>query len=252
MKRQGIGCKYEPDQGPLTVRPFEDIGRLLRERTKELGKLEKKSRSDPELQGMKKEIREKGAERELTDQELFLNAMQGVRPLEHKVHLELETRRKHVQEIRAGKEDRELERGLMELKRLVEGDAPLPVEKIPEYIDGPTINLDKQLVKRLRRGEFAIQSYCELHGLTADEALHVVDGFLSDALMNNYRAVAFIHGRGRSSPGRPVLKELVKNYLNRGRFRRYILAYSSAPSWDGGPGVTYCLLRKRPVKKRRR
>ncbi len=252
MKRSYLDGDYELNQGPLTIRPFEDIGRLLKERKKSLKKQRKNTLIGSISQDKEKKSTEKDSKRELTDQELFLKAMEGVRPLEHKVHVELEARRKQSQKLKAKKEDKEIEHGLRELKRLIDGEVPLPVEKIPEYIDGPMINLDKQLVKRLRRGDFAIQAYCELHGLRADEALQVLDGFLSDSLMNNYRAVAFIHGRGRSSPGKPVLKELVKNYLNRGRFRRYILAYSSAPSWDGGPGVTYCLLRKRPVKKRRR
>ena len=252
MKKQGINGDYEFHQGPLTIRPFEDIERRLKERKKRLKKQRKKSLIGSISLETEKKSTEKDFKGELSDQELFLKAMEGVRPLENKVHVEFEKRIKHSQKQRARKENREIEQGLKELKRLIDGEVPLPVEKIPEYIDGPTINLDRQLVKRLRRGDFAIQAYCELHGLRADEALQVLDGFLSDSLMNNYRAVAFIHGRGKSSPGKPVLKELVKNYLNRGRFRRYVLAYSSAPSWDGGPGVTYCLLRKRPVKKRPR
>ena len=239
---------YELHGGPLTIRPFEGIGELLKRKRKR----EKKEKKKAPLEDGFNVSRAKKEPSRLSDEELFLKAMEGVKPLNHKVHVELEARTTRANKVKAKMEEDELKRGIRELKRLVKGEVPLPVEKIPEYIDGPLANLDKQLVKRLRRGEFAIQAYCELHGLTAQEALYVLDGFLSDSIMNNYRAVAFIHGRGKSSPGKPVLKELVKNYLNRGRFRRYVLAYSSAPSWDGGPGVTYCLLRKRPFKKKRR
>ena len=186
-----------------------------------------------------------------SDTDLFLKAMEGVKPLKGK------KRRGHTPGSttpgNAGnRKEKELEDAVRELKDLVEGKMPLPVEKIPEYMDGPPVNSDRRLLKKLRSGDFAIQAYCELHGLNADQALKVCDGFMSDSLMSNRRCIAYIHGRGKSSPGKPVLKELVKNFLNRGRFRRYILAYCSAPSWDGGPGVTYVLLRKRPVKKSRK
>ncbi len=230
------------NEGPLTIRPFEDIKSLIKEKRKELKR--KNIKPKIEAKAQKEEV-----QKELSDDELFLKAMEGVRPLENNKHIELKEHVKKSVAIKKRKEAQELEQGLKELIEIVKGNRPLPVEKIPEYIDGPSINLDKQLVRKLRNGEFAIQAYCELHGLRADEALQVCDGFMADSIMNNRRAVAFIHGRGKSSPGKPVLKELVKDFLNRGRFRRYVLAYSSAPSWDGGPGVTYVLLRKRPIKR---
>ncbi len=187
-----------------------------------------------------------------SDTELFLKAMKDVTPLKDRKVITQPHFKKSKTKTQPSPLDQDLQEAIQELKDLVQGKRPLPVEHIPEYMDGPRINSDRRLLRRLRSGGFAIQAYCELHGLTAYEALKVCDGFLADSLMSNRRCIAYIHGRGRSSPGKPVLKEMVKNFLNRGRFRRYIMAYCSAPSWDGGPGVTYVLLRKRPVKKAKR
>lgn len=186
-----------------------------------------------------------------SDSIFFRKAMEGVKPLMDRESRPGRFSRKCAK-VKGFREEEDLQEAIQELKELVHGKRPLPVEKIPEYMDGPQINADRQLLRRLRSGDFAIQAYCELHRLTADEAIRVCDGFMSDSIMSNRRCIAYIHGRGRSSPGKPVLKEMVKRFLNRGRFRRYVLAYCSAPSWDGGPGVTYVLLRRRPVKKMKR
>ncbi len=232
----------------MTSRPFADlnkrIARAVAEGRKEGGR----------NQAAGKRPVTKKAETETTDPDsvLFLKAMDGVKPLKGKKAGRIHRATSGTGPPASPKKDDEFEMAVKELADLVKGKKPLPVEKIPEYMDGPPINSDRRLLRRLRTGGFAVQAYCELHGLTADEALKVCDGFISDSLMSNRRCIAYIHGRGNSSPGRPVLKELVKNFLNRGRFRRYILAYCSAPAWDGGPGVTYVLLRKRPVKKRKK
>ena len=227
----------------LTSRPFEGLK----------DRLSARSRLKAAKQGPaagKKQASETSRQPD-SDSRLFQQAMKGVKPLENRERSAGRFPGKCT-EVKGFREEEDLQEAIRELRELVQGKRPLPVEKIPEYMDGPRINSDRQLLRRLRSGDFAIQAYCELHGLTADEAVVVCDGFMSDSIMSSRRCIAYIHGRGRSSPGKPILKEMVKNFLNRGRFRRYVLAYCSAPSWDGGPGVTYVLLRKRPVKKMKR
>ncbi len=235
--------EQDRSQRGLTSRPFEDLAK----------RLASSSRNNNPPKGRPPDP--KGGQEASCqidpDMELFLKAMDGVKPLKNRKNKERIPQRNRVY-TRQDPQDKDMKEAIRELKELVQGKRPLPVEKIPEYIDGPQINSDRRLLRRLRAGGFAIQAYCELHGLTEEQALKVCDGFMADSLMSNRRCIAYIHGRGKSSPGKPVLKEMVKNFLNRGRFRRYILAYCSAPSWDGGPGVTYVLLRKRPVKKAKR
>ena len=230
------------DSEGLKNRPFEELASLVR-------KAQKKSKGEKKSEQPKKSQETKS---EPSDEQLFLEAMKGVQPLSDRTETDYEIPEVETKDVQAKREADDLRRGIEELKAVIQGHRPLPIEKIPEYMDGPSFNMDKGLVRKLRRGHFAIQAYCDLHGFRAEEALQVMDGFIADAIMTNRRAVAFIHGRGKSSPGKPVLKGLVKDFLNRGRFRHYILAYSSAPAWDGGPGVTYVLIRKRPVKKKKK
>jgi DNA-nicking Smr family endonuclease len=83
----------------------------------------------------------------------------------------------------------------------------------------------------------------------ATEAMDAVDGFLRHAIRQGLRAVLIVHGRGLSSPGGPVLKTRLIQKLERGYWRKRILAYASARNCDGGAGATYVLLRGRPAPK---
>ncbi|MBI5583339.1 MAG: Smr/MutS family protein [Deltaproteobacteria bacterium] len=58
-----------------------------------------------------------------------------------------------------------------------------------------------------------------------------------------------IHGRGISSPGDPVLKTKVVEWLTRSHWRKWVIAFSSAQSYDGGAGATYVLFRHRRLAK---
>ena len=84
------------------------------------------------------------------------------------------------------------------------------------------------------------------------EASEVFENFLRGAVTSGKRAVLIIHGRGLSSPGEPVLKNKVNEWLTRGHWRKWVIAYASAQSYDGGTGATYVLLRHRPVSKRKK
>jgi DNA-nicking Smr family endonuclease len=92
----------------------------------------------------------------------------------------------------------------------------------------------------------------DLHGLTAEEAHTTFEGFLKKSVMAGKRAVMVIHGRGRSSPSEPIIKNKVVEWLTGGPWRKWVMAFSSARTCDGGAGATYILLRERPVTKRYR
>jgi DNA-nicking Smr family endonuclease len=106
------------------------------------------------------------------------------------------------------------------------------------------------VARRLHRGDYSIQARVDLHGLNAMDAKEVFENFLKWAVITDKRGVLVIHGRGLSSPSEPVLKKKVLEWLTRGPWRKWVIAYSSARSCDGGAGATYVLLRTRPVSKR--
>jgi DNA-nicking Smr family endonuclease len=51
--------------------------------------------------------------------------------------------------------------------------------------------------------------------------------------------VRIIHGKGRGSGEQPVLKQKANQWL---RQKDEVLAFVTAPRWDGGTGAVYVLL----------
>ena len=127
---------------------------------------------------------------------------------------------------------------------LVDGTARFDVASTDEYVEGVADGIDRRLVKRLRRGEYAIQAHLDLHGRTQAEARVEVERFLEDARRRGHRCVLIVHGRGlHSKESVPILKERVQAWLSRGRVARGVLCFTTARPADGGAGAVYVLLR---------
>ncbi|MFH0813346.1 MAG: Smr/MutS family protein, partial [Pseudomonadota bacterium] len=124
------------------------------------------------------------------------------------------------------------------------------VADTPEYIEGTGYHVHPEIAKRLHRGDFSIQAHLDLHGLIVEEAKEVFDQFMKWVAIHGKTGVLVTHGRGLSSPTEPVLKRKVEEWLTRGPWRKWVVAYTSARLCDGGAGATYVLLRPRPVSKR--
>jgi DNA-nicking Smr family endonuclease len=96
------------------------------------------------------------------------------------------------------------------------------------------------VLKRLRRGEWAIQAEVDLHGLRRDEARERLGAFLREAVKQGLRCVRVVHGKGLGSPGRePVLKGKVKAWLVQ---RQEVMAFTQARASEGGAGALVVLL----------
>jgi DNA-nicking Smr family endonuclease len=131
------------------------------------------------------------------------------------------------------------------LADLIEGHGDFDIADTDEYIEGIAPGLDKRILKRLRKGEYALQGHLDLHGLTRDEARAAVVRFIDESRAAGKRCVLLIHGRGLNSKDQiPILKERVKAWLERGRVARAVLAFATARPCDGGAGAVYVLLRR--------
>src|SRR3954468_785305 len=102
----------------------------------------------------------------LTDDELWGLAIDGAAPLEDR-----------KERIRPGPQpqavvpaqlDPEIE-AYEELRALVRGEAPFDLVDSDEFIEGSVHGLDPRVVRRLRKGEFAVQGHVDLHGMTRSE-----------------------------------------------------------------------------------
>lgn len=96
------------------------------------------------------------------------------------------------------------------------------------------------IVARLRRGQWAVQSHLDLHGLRRDEARDQVASFIRRARSNGLRCLRVVHGKGNGSPGRePILKSKVQRWLAQ---CNDVLAFTQASGHEGGAGALIVLL----------
>jgi DNA-nicking Smr family endonuclease len=131
------------------------------------------------------------------------------------------------------------------LRALVNGDAPFDLADTDEFVEGWVTGLDHDVVRKLRRGDFAVQGHVDLHGMTRAEAKAAVDDFLRRSRAAGKRCVLVVHGRGLHSKDQlPVLKDALRTWLGSGRFSRHVLAFATARPSDGGAGAVYVLLRR--------
>jgi DNA-nicking Smr family endonuclease len=103
----------------------------------------------------------------------------------------------------------------------------------------PDIGLD--VVRKLRRGGWALQAQIDLHGLRRDAARVQLNAFIREAAAQGLRCVRVVHGKGHGSPGRePVLKARVRSWLVQ---KQEVLAFVQARPADGGSGALVVLLK---------
>ncbi len=191
-------------------------------------------------------------ERQLTPNEegaLFRRAMRDVAPLAGRTTVLPLRRRTCRDPSPCGDPDAEI---VQRLRKLVETGDGFVLEHTAEYVEGAARWIPPELFRRLHRGHFAVQGHVDLHGLNLAAAWDCFDRFMVGAVGAGLRMVLIVHGRGRCSPGPPVLKRNLLRWLNSGRWKRWIMAFTSARSCDGGTGATYVLLRCRPQSKRPR
>jgi DNA-nicking Smr family endonuclease len=107
----------------------------------------------------------------------------------------------------------------------------------------PGIGTD--VTRKLRRGEWSIQSQLDLHGLRSEEAREKLSLFIREAHKRGLRCVRVVHGKGLGSPGKaPVLKSKVQSWLVQ---KKEVLAFVQAKPAEGGAGALLVLLQ--PVLK---
>lgn len=101
-----------------------------------------------------------------------------------------------------------------------------------------------RLLQRLRRGAFPVEQRVDLHGFTQREAQVEVEVAVEMAWERGRRCLLVIHGRGRNSPGGPVLKEALPEWLTTPPLAFRVIAFTTAPERQGGAGATLVLLKR--------
>lgn len=208
--------------------PFKDALKALQKKAPE----PKKAKAPPPPPPKKKPAREED------DASLFYAAMDGVQQITHRGEAPVPNPR--LPEII----DENAE-ALAQLSELVAGNGDFDVADSDEFIEGASPGTDRNLMRALRRGDFALQGRLDLHGMTQVEAREAVDRFLTDSRRTGKRCVLIVHGRGLNSPDQiPVLKQQLKVWLSQKRTGKLVLAFATARPQDGGAGAVYVLLRR--------
>ena len=135
------------------------------------------------------------------------------------------------------------------LEDAIKGNHRLNVANLPEFMEGFVEGINPITMEKLRAGEFSVQGTLDLHGYSIDDADALFQAFIQDAVRERLKCVKIVHGRGLKSKGAPVLKEHLKKWIIKAMHRKWVLAFSNAIMSDGGPGATYILLKKNPVKR---
>jgi len=103
-------------------------------------------------------------------------------------------------------------------------------------------SVGRRTMRKLARGNFAVQAEIDLHGMTVAEARGALREFVDESVYRGHTCVRVVHGKGIGSGARgPVLKTKVNNWLRRWQ---EVLAFVSTRQVHGGTGAVYVLLRK--------
>lgn len=170
------------------------------------------------------------------ERELFREAVREVRPLR--------SERRAPDAPRPAPHPSRLEADEAEARAALASGALDDPEREPgEELVHARPGLQRRVLRRLRRGQYAIEAELDLHGMTRARAERALTDFLRHARDRRLGCVRIIHGKGRRSSNEgPVLKPAVAAWL---RKRAEVLAFCTARPVDGGSGALYVLLGRR-------
>ncbi|MEJ2576652.1 MAG: Smr/MutS family protein [Gammaproteobacteria bacterium] len=113
----------------------------------------------------------------------------------------------------------------------------------PDFLEFKRAGIQHRVFHDLQRGMIEAEATLDLHGMRVEYARKALTQFLAQSLVVGRRCVRIVHGKGRrSSQAQPILKQKTNQWLQQ---REEVLAFCSAPRWDGGTGAAYVLLSRK-------
>ena len=203
---------------------------------KSLKALKKQLKDKTKADIVLKQESEKTQRQENEDKNFFLNAMEGVNPIEFS---------NVVHESEKPKAKRILHN---EFEDDFEINDPLSDELEVEEVDGGEVlsfcrdGIQKNVFKKLRSGGYRISDELDLHGSSIKQAKEILVYYLQEAAQFEGCCIRIIHGKGLSSgKQKSVLKTYINHWLSE---HERVLAFHSAKVKDGGTGAVYLLLKR--------
>ena len=128
-----------------------------------------------------------------------------------------------------------------------EGEPPeFEVAEGALQVEGWRQNLDREILRRLRRGMPPAERRLDLHGCSLEKAHALLHDFLGKAWADGARVLLVIHGKGaHSRQDAPVLRDQVPRWLAEPPAVHCVLCFTTARACDGGGGALYVRLSSR-------
>ena len=110
--------------------------------------------------------------------------------------------------------------------------------------------IDKNLLKNIKKGRMKINAVLDLHGKKVKESKSKVFYFIKNNFEANNRLVLIITGKGKRRgveegwKGDGVLKKLLPDWLNSISLSKYIVWFDIAPKDQGGEGALIIYIKK--------
>lgn len=166
------------------------------------------------------------------DASIFRQAIDGVQPL-NQDKIEPYRRRRRPEPLALTPEDEAAD------------DFADTGEEAPAFLEFQRPGIQHRLYQDLGRGLIPPQATLDLHGMRVVDARKALAIFLKRSLQSGFRCVRIIHGKGqRSENKQAVLKQRLNQWLKQ---KDAVLAFRSAPRWDGGTGAAYVLLSRKYI-----
>jgi len=218
------------ENGSFFDKPFKDLGEDLKAFDKKEEPVAQKSFTE--------------SKKEKSDEDLFHSAMKDVVPIkDNKNKGKKHSVKKKSSTDMSFKSNKSKEE---EFSNLMKESSAWDVSFSDEYMEGAVSGVGPKIMKKLKRGEFSVQDYIDLHGLTKKEAETVVSEFIINSHNKGMRCVLIVHGRGLGSLNhQPTIKRELPVWFRRGMLKKIVLAFITARPCDGGAGALYVLLKKR-------
>ena len=110
--------------------------------------------------------------------------------------------------------------------------------------------LDKNILRKIKKGNLIVEESLDLHGYTLEESKEKVVKFIEKNFNNKKRFLLIITGKGRRLDvsegwrGKGKLKENVPHWLSSVYLSKYVLWFDKATSDKGGDGALMVYLKK--------
>ncbi|ASP38135.1 DNA endonuclease SmrA [Bacterioplanes sanyensis] len=181
-----------------------------------------------------------------SEDELFFQEMQGVKPLAQRQRVQLR-RDDEVAKANAAERQRaaSAEQPSIEINHLQVSE----VERVgPHDILGyKRPGIQDGVYRKLRLGKYEIEARLDLHRRTIEQARREIYRFVDDCLEHDLRTVLILPGKGDRNVEDPaLLKSYLVHWLPQ---LDDVQAFHTAQLHHGGSGAFYVLLRKSDRKK---